>query len=265
MAMTGTGTQADPYIVGTWDELVTACSSYGVYVRLGADIDMNDEYPEGITSGCDLNCCELDGDGHRIKNISAKNKAYIFHASYSTISIKNIDFANTLLTLDASNPGISFFIDAQNRTVNFYLCTFSGRWVGTGYTTYISRGVVTFTRCAFNIEMQGAFRTTYEDNWFIFDYTNAKFTGSFTSYLYFVLKNSYLTGTLTGGNSVWLVTGSTSSVIDAECPAVNGNSADHCLANSDKVSESISVATPVTTAQLTDAAYLDSIGFPIQT
>lgn len=264
--MTGAGTQNDPYIVSTWADLVTKAAESGVYIKLGANIDMNDEYPEGITAGCDLNCCELDGDGHKIKNISATNKAYIFRATYSgTLNIKNCSFINVKLEVNAANPGMTFFIDGQNKTVNFYLCEFSGSMTGTGYTVYISRGTTTFTRCSFNMETHGYFRTTYEDNWFIFEYTNAKFTGEYTSYLYFVLKNSYLTGNMTGGSSIWLVTGSTYGVIDMECAEVNGNSAEVCLANSDKVTGSINVAVPVTAAQLTNATYLASIGFPIQT
>ena len=97
MAITGTGTQADPYVVSTWADLVTKAAESSVYIKLGADIDLNDEYPEGITSGCDLACAEIDGDSYKIKNISATNKAYIFHASYNC-TLKNVDFTNSLLT-----------------------------------------------------------------------------------------------------------------------------------------------------------------------
>lgn len=261
--MTGTGTQNDPYIVTTWDELVEKAVESGVYIKLGNDIDMNTEYPEGITSGCQLRCLELDGNNHTIKNISATDLSYVFTVDGSNdVTIKNTRFINMFLT--ANNSSLTF-IATGGRKAYFYLCTLSGKFVGGSSYAYITSGYVEFTRCSLNIKSDGYFRTTSEGNWFVFSYTNAKFTGSYTGNLYFMFDNSYLTGEVDGSSPVWCVTGSANSVIDMVCPSVDGNSADHVLANSDKCSGTIQVATAVTTAQLADAAYLSSIGFPIQT
>lgn len=265
MAITGTGTQADPYVVTTWDELVTAVYNYQSYVKLGADIDMNDEHPEGITTACELRCEELDGDGHMIKNLSAVNLVYIFVINYSGVTIKNCDFFNFRIEANSSSPGVGYFAYGENKSINFYMCKFSGRMAGVGYPVYINRGTASFKRCSLNLETEGLFSVIpFGNNAIIFEYTNVKFTGAFSGYLYLTLKNAYLSGSLTDGTSLWLEAGCVDSVIDMECPAVSGYSSEHCLANSDKVS-SISSATPVTTAQLTNAAYLASIGFPIQT
>lgn len=61
--MTGTGTQADPYIVDTWEDFVTAVGTSGAYVEVAPDIvwDMNEISPEGVT--IDWNCTSLQGNG----------------------------------------------------------------------------------------------------------------------------------------------------------------------------------------------------------
>nr|DAD58859.1 MAG TPA: hypothetical protein [Caudoviricetes sp.] len=88
------------------------------------------------------------------------------------------------------------------------------------------------------------------------------FIGDITGNLYFVFNNSYLTGRVTGG-TVWCVTGSIQSVLDIECPEVNGNSANHVFANSDKC-PSISIATPITNNQMKSADALFNLGLLIQ-
>lgn len=61
--MTGTGTQADPYIVDTWEDFVTAVGTTGAYVEVAPDTvwDMNNISPEGVT--IDWNCTSLQGNG----------------------------------------------------------------------------------------------------------------------------------------------------------------------------------------------------------
>lgn len=61
--MTGTGTQADPYIVDTWSDFVTAVGTSGAYVEIVPDTvwDMNDISPEGVT--INWNCTSLQGNG----------------------------------------------------------------------------------------------------------------------------------------------------------------------------------------------------------
>lgn len=61
--MTGTGTQADPYIVDTWPDFVTAVGTSGAYVEIVPDTvwDMNDISPEGVT--INWNCTSLQGNG----------------------------------------------------------------------------------------------------------------------------------------------------------------------------------------------------------
>ena len=124
MAITGTGTELDPYIVHNYDELKTACeyenydsstSTYGTnYVKLANDIDCNDYGADwewetielGSTSystGHTKHYGSLDLDGHTIKNVYIKtgSNKYMFvgtSASGNTIgSISNGKILNVFL------------------------------------------------------------------------------------------------------------------------------------------------------------------------
>lgn len=94
MAITGTGTQADPYVVHNYTELKEACeyqnydsgsSTIGTnYVKLANDINCNDYGPawewepidlKNVNSGSQ-HFTELDLDGHTIKNVYVKTGSY---------------------------------------------------------------------------------------------------------------------------------------------------------------------------------------------
>ncbi len=91
MAITGTGTEQDPFIVHSYDEIKEACEQHGstytkFYTKLANDINCNDygedwEW-ETITlgsnaTGANKNNC-LDLDGHTIKNVYIKNSNGLF-------------------------------------------------------------------------------------------------------------------------------------------------------------------------------------------
>lgn len=264
MAITGTGTQVDPYVVTTWDELVSKAAESGKYVKLGADIDMNDEYPEGITTYCTLNCAELDGDGKAIKNLAINGVSCVFKAGSNNVDVKNIKIENLYFI---STSGSKYFIDNSTKKATFTQLSVSGRFSAPqqGSLVCIFKGDTNFYRCAFNLKTQGRYRNNEENNLFKLHYCNITINGEGTGKMYFVFDNTYVTGAMTGIDSVFVVQGSSVGVIDMTCGAVNGDyDASLVLANSDKCN-SITKARAVTTAQLTNAEYLSSIGFPIQT
>ena len=93
MAITGSGTQADPWKVHSYDELKTVttentyCTVYShAYIDLDADINCNDyganfEW-ETITLGHDNRGFTFDLNNHTIKNIAVKLNNQLFNASY---------------------------------------------------------------------------------------------------------------------------------------------------------------------------------------
>lgn len=85
MGETETGTETDPFTISTAEELMALGGetyAAGVYVKLTADIDM-----EGKTwTPYTLNC-NLDGDGHKVYNISVSgtDNAAMFTTVYGTL------------------------------------------------------------------------------------------------------------------------------------------------------------------------------------
>ena len=73
--MTGIGTQADPYIVDTWADFVTAVGKSDAYVECaeGAVWDMNDIASEGISAEVNINCKSVEGNGVTVKNLFFKS------------------------------------------------------------------------------------------------------------------------------------------------------------------------------------------------
>jgi len=91
--MTGSGTQANPYIVTTWEEF-TQVFADAEYIELGSDIQASD-YPVNIVASKLLS---LDGKGHSITNIfSISDYAITFNKQLGgvfNLTIKDISFDN---------------------------------------------------------------------------------------------------------------------------------------------------------------------------
>lgn len=139
--MTGTGTQADPYIVYSWTELSSAVIKSGVYVKLGTDIDFNADaeavqaYLRNSQYLFQLRCKELNGDGHRLSNIynsqTGANGSYIFEAAYLSpgFEMKNLTFDNLILR---GYRVMLFHGTVPNTGIYITNCIFSGRLEQTG-------------------------------------------------------------------------------------------------------------------------------------
>lgn len=268
--MTGTGTQADPYKPTTWGELLSVSTSNSVYIELpenGGIFDMNNFYPEGITQTITLKG-NINGNDWVIKNPAYIGGTCCFEignaekTKFHFINCKGLMSAGYFVgTADTISPG----------AVIFDQCKFSGKFEATGSTTpYFSNlgRQAYYYRCSLNIELDDTML-----DYALFRYCNilAKITGVQGSG-YLQLDNSYLAGEIEKllmqrySNSYYVG----DSVIDCNVGAVLWDSGTpaHLLINSDKVAAGASIPsqlTAVTTAQLVDAAYLSSIGFPIQT
>lgn len=131
--MTGTGTQTDPYVIMTAAELCSMKENGGseIYFKLGTDIDFNGtpyaEHFEGIT----LNCAELDGGGHCIRNIvsqSGDKKPSVFYTiprgNDKKIEIKNLRLENVHLKGELTHV---FCMNTYNNVYTYlklYNCVF---------------------------------------------------------------------------------------------------------------------------------------------
>jgi hypothetical protein len=144
MSITGTGTQADPYVVTTYAELVEKASAFSTYIKVGNDINITDEYPDGDMPPLQVNS-PIDGDGHVISNWYRTVGAELIAITDSS-HVDNLTLKNIYVTYS----GAIFSFPTNNAAWRFNNCKFSGYvsgWLCSGSSPYNH-----FKNCSFNIK-----------------------------------------------------------------------------------------------------------------
>lgn len=142
MAITGSGTAADPYIVHSYSEIHTVLDRAGgsgyyfnPYLKLANDIDCNDYGSSFVfntfKSGNINYPFNFDLDGHTIKNISVSAGKYLFQGNGNSV-IKNGKLLNIYATgcneiIDSCKlEDISMSISAMNLANGVFACRVGG-------------------------------------------------------------------------------------------------------------------------------------------
>lgn len=260
--MTGTGTENDPYICTKLSEIISVQANTTPYIQIPPNtlIDANEEYPEGFSSAIYM-CSHIDGQGSIIRNL-ANTAGSVF--SCDGADFKNLNFYNVL------GRQYLFHRTNTNSPCQLYNCKFSGRM--DDLTSIIFNYAGSVRRCSFNFEVFGNSSAQFSRwdsyNGFIIEYNRFEFdcqhhTGN-SGISIGIVSNCYVTGTNPRSISI----GGRTNVVDFTTPSANINfRANDILVNSDKCASITQQAGtyPVTTAQMKDASYLASLGFPIQT
>lgn len=248
--MQGTGTQADPFLPRSWIEFETACRTNGAYIRLDADIYMNNEHPDDVTE-TNYRFAYLDGNSHKISNLHwnpADTNRMFFDVLNS--SIENLQFLDCYLYAP--------LIRAQN----IAKCVFSG-------ITY-KQLIVDYCvceRCSFNFQHHGNNFSTFSGWAPVFRHCDIEIHGNVNSMIATLDNSRIRDGANADGHITTLELSTVSGIFNSyvDIPAntlVNGNKV---LINTDRLDSGISLANYIgcTTTQLQDAQYLNGIGFPI--
>lgn len=258
--MTGSGTQASPYIVSNWGDFIAAATiSTDTYIEFVPNtvIDMNNVQPEGFTSALSL-AGHIAGKNSVIKNLVV-NDQYGRIFEVSGLDMKNISFLNMRGYRNIFERVMS------TSSLTLYKCQFSGRLDNPDNIIYMSRG--SCSRCSFTLEVHGRRNVSFNlDSDYPVQYCRIDISGTNTgSYISIGnVSNCYVTGK----HSTKIEVYGNTNVVDFTAPAFGSDSfSSNILVNSDKCSsiQSLSGVHAVTSAQLIDASYLSSIGFPIQT
>lgn len=126
MAITGTGTQADPFVVTTYAELVEKAAESGVYIKVGNDINITDEYPDGDMPPLVVKSI-IDGDNKIISNWYAiyTNNYNNVISVYSSGVIRNLNLQN-IYAMPYSSRGFVANADSNTSSYCFENCNISG-------------------------------------------------------------------------------------------------------------------------------------------
>lgn len=266
--MTGSGTQADPYILTTWQELIASRGQSTYSVWQGGDLDFNTIAPNGFTSNVKIYGA-VNFNNATFKNLYIKNGGLYFYNGVGSIQKLNlincyiipqysaISFG-TALNNYVDDVKISMLVspNADSKTLigcdygaNGYLylrrCAITINCI-TSYIVYLSYTLGNFQDCIFNfnIKQSGTVLSQYQRSNFI----NCKVNGQ-------VLNTS--------GNSIGLGSNNSATFYNFDSGTYTASSTVTSVYDSGKCTITGTNVTGCTTAQLGDAEYLRSVGFPI--
>lgn len=280
MAITGQGTQADPYLVHSYDEIKEAYNRYqsGVYIKLANDIDCNDygddwEWETITQYHADYGYI-FDLNGHTIKNIMIKSNNSLFYGKTSSSTIKNGKILNVF-----NNAGKSIIEGAGLTLKNVSMSV-----NGTGLTD-CAFNQISMNSCAVyfksnklnnEIFLRASITSPFKNTDFyldILDVNSKKIFGGSSNYV--TIDNCRISGKLRGTlvNKYMSLGGATNSVIDVDTTLADCVSGQTIFADvstgiinteiSPNMEGGTSGLTSCTTAQMRDADYLNSIGFTV--
>ena len=119
MAITGTGTEEDPYIVTTIGEVLEKCAETGAYVCLANDIYVKEdpEYREGSNTPIIINCTKFYST-----NSSGNYKSIIGYRCLASQTY-NFNIITIGSNVEVDHIGfLSFFNDRSTETINSAYC-----------------------------------------------------------------------------------------------------------------------------------------------
>lgn len=288
--MTGTGTQADPYIVDTWADFVTAVGKSDVYVECaeGTVWDMNDIAPDGINSRINIYAKSISGNGVIIKKTYFTSNGSFYFAN--STSVTGVDFLDSLIESgtfiyragaatfqECRFSGIiqdsTFFYNTANSSAYIKRSSINLQFQGNsllccGY--YVGNGIggrpIICENC--NVRLSGSSTnsstiTSYDSNYKynLITFENCLISGV-NPFKYLYVSWAWSSGTYSSKYSVFDIVCSSGQFITN---APRYSSIVNCIINSDKLNGATvdTAIKKVTDDQLHDASYLQSIGFPI--
>lgn len=277
MSISGTGTQADPYIVDTWADFVTAVETADAYVKVDtstvATWDFAKMVEGGLSTGINWNAVEVDGNGLTIKGMFGTAERWFskLDGTYTAV-VKNLNL------LDISKTTVTKGV-FYGRKIEFRNCKFSGVIEGGNFFESYSSGVATFTTgsidgndpkgCAFAFKFSGDSRLA--SSACTFNHCNMNFDGTSTNTSTQEMKmyESKISGKMPWAS--FKNSGGGQNVIDAEIDTIgtwSNTSGGVTLINTDKLASGLSVPsgfTGVTSTQMLDADALEAVGFVVET
>lgn len=156
--MTGTGTQADPFIIDTYDELLTKAAIAETYIEFNnaattKTIDINNtEYKTGETGLVIANGVHISGNGWTIRNIYAVSGHSAIQLG-SGIEIKGLNLLN--ITQMGANVPLN---NTSNTTYSLFKeCKLSIMKVCGNLAPEFCGGSIKFEDCSLNLKNCGGF------------------------------------------------------------------------------------------------------------
>ncbi len=288
MAVTGSGTQQDPYIVENWEDFLSVkASNFTHYIKFADTtnkvIDFNDIQPEGYNSPITMSGY-FDFNGWEFRNMKFNNTSSCFE--YSTIGGTNhpiLELKSLKLTnfvWDASGTSRYLFFQYSTSPTSSTACKVYDVRINGEITTYNNNGIFLFhnmytpeCNIILNISLINNTNSNLGLRMYLFgdgiQNSNIKVVGTgLVSLTLGTIKKSLIQGEMdcdSNNRVLYFGNDSNSNVILLETSSNVSYSGGISIFNSD-IAPNIVETTYLkgcTTEQLKDPAYLASIGFNI--
>lgn len=176
MALQGTGTELDPFLITNLLELRTEVTDANAYYKVTQDLDVIDTEWEKEWTECTIACLQLDFNNKKLRNITALNND-IFKYNCDSSTIVNAKFEN--ITCYKNMFGHVTMYSAMTN-LNIFNSSFSVKWsgetIGYGMLGILS---TTVDSCDFNLKISGSIEAILWTNK-TYNRVHVNLSGSFT-------------------------------------------------------------------------------------
>ena len=150
MAVSGTGTQNDPYIITTYDELVEKAAESGKYLKIDNDINIIDEYPDGDMPQLEIKAV-IDGNNKVISNWYYIASDDLIVISDAGARVDDLTFRNLYTDISTNQKCVVNTTVTGGSDYVFNNCDFSGV-INNGFC-WDGYRIKYFNKCSFNLKI----------------------------------------------------------------------------------------------------------------
>jgi len=177
MALQGTGTELDPYLITNLTELRTEVTNANAYYKVTQDLDVIGTDWEKEWTVCTIACLQLDFNNKKLRNITTALGHDVFKYNCINSKIINANFENITCNKHVFGHVTSYTTMSNLTILN---SSFSIKWNGStfGYGLF---GVINTTvdSCEFKLKIYGTVTAVFWSDGY-FDRCHVNVTGNFT-------------------------------------------------------------------------------------
>ena len=160
MALQGTGTELDPFLITNLAELRTEVTDASAYYKVTQNLDVRGTRYEAEWLECTLACLQLDFDNKELKNVTTAQNNHLFRFNCTTATLINFKLVNCV----NSKALFAHSTTDYDALTNLVLlnCSFSVKWYAnnqysnstTEYGMFGTR-YINIDASVFNLELHG--------------------------------------------------------------------------------------------------------------
>jgi len=160
MALQGTGTELDPFLITSLSELRTEVTDAAAYYKVTQNLDVRGTQYEAEWLECTLACLQLDFDNKELKNVTTAQNNHLFRFNCKTVTLINFKLVNCVNSKALFAHSTTKYDALTNLTIlnsSFSVKWYANNVLSNSTTEYGLFGTkyVNIDTCVFNLELHG--------------------------------------------------------------------------------------------------------------